>query len=516
MERVYLGDWLYNASIVGFLKINKDFWEIREGDFVSKDENILRFGDNYIEFDREIFRGFCKRHFDYAFNQYGRYNKTLETLKNLELTTKEENLKENFNILKEILTIKKLQELYGEIPRESRTNLESFRQTLKEILRIMEEKRDILWENDAKIYLSKIYGQKSFLQRTVNKDIYKRCYTDFEHKLLSGSNETEKIYRCVMCSRKAKKGTSFDTGLSTFYGLNEDAKNFLYNFRGKHSLCEICEIIYFCYFAGFTRLSTAGETVFFFVNSDTTVKELLRENLLLERVLNLEKRDLADFFTELIVNAEEMKAIYSLQNIQIVELKLSSIPKIHTLNLSKEKAELIKNSDLGKFSKLYYYVNDQKTSLVYEIIHMLLENRLSYSYLYFLIKVTAKEIKTNIRSYHIQQLTILITNFLKKVGGLEMNLEEREMWSMYYKGKDLAHSFKSAGAENKISAIAYKLLNALRVGEVNQFMNILFRTYMAVGKEIPSGFVKTLHDKNNFYSLGYSFLNGFMSEEKEE
>lgn len=516
MERVYLGDWLYNASIIGFLRINRDFWELREGDFVSKDENVLRFGDNYIEFSREIFRGFCKRHFDYAFYQYGRYNETLEKLKNLELTTNEENLKEKFKDLEKILTIKKLKELYGKDPKGAKKNLEEFRQTVREILQIMEEKRDILWENDAKIYLGKIYGQKSFLQRTVSKDIYKRFYMDFEDRLLSGSNKTEKNYRCVVCSRKAKKGIHFDTGLSPFYGLNEDAKNFLYNFNGKHPLCEICEILYLCYFAGFTRLRTAGETVFLFVNSDTTVRELLRENLLLDRVLNQDNRDLADFFTELIVNAEESKAIYSLQNIQIVELKLSSIPKIHTLNLSKEKAELIKNSDLRTFSKLYYFMNDYYTFLVYDIIHMILENKLNYSYLYFLIKATAEKRRTNIRSHHIQQLTVLISNFLKKVGGLEMNLDDRELWSMYYKGKELAHSFKSAGADNKISSIAYKLLNALRVGEVNQFMNILFRTYMAVGKGIPSGFVKTLQDKSNFFSLGYSFLNGFMSEEKEE
>jgi len=39
---------------------------------------------------------------------------------------------------------------------------------------------------------------------------------------------------------------------------------------------------------------------------------------------------------------------------------------------------------------------------------------------------------------------------------------------------------------------------------------------MAYGKEIPSAFVKTLLDKQTFYTLGYSFLNGLLGKEQEK
>lgn len=93
-----------------------------------------------------------------------------------------------------------------------------------------------------------------------------------------------------------------------------------------------------------------------------------------------------------------------------------------------------------------------------------------------------------------------------------MQVDEKELWNIYYKGQELAKAFVEQNAENKIPSIAYKLLNTLRVGDTSQFMNILIRTYMSVDKEIPSSFVKTLQDKNSFYSIGYSFLNGFLNK----
>lgn len=96
-----------------------------------------------------------------------------------------------------------------------------------------------------------------------------------------------------------------------------------------------------------------------------------------------------------------------------------------------------------------------------------------------------------------------------------MKISENDMWTIYYKGKGLADLLKSKNAENKIQSISYKLLNALRIGNTREFMDVLIRTYMAYGEEIPSSFVKTLSDKETFYALGYSFLNGLLGEENQ-
>jgi CRISPR-associated protein Cst1 len=74
---------------------------------------------------------------------------------------------------------------------------------------------------------------------------------------------------------------------------------------------------------------------------------------------------------------------------------------------------------------------------------------------------------------------------------------------------------KNANAENKITSIAYKLLNALKVGDVNQFMDTIMRIYLSYEIEIPSTFVKMMGDKEIFFPVGYSFLNGLLEREKE-
>lgn len=527
MEKIYLQDWLYNAGVVGFLKINRDLWEISPDGIKSKDENLLKIGENYIEIDRKIFEGFGKKFFDYAFNQYGRYERTLNTLNELKETTDQTNIKDNFDKLKNILEkYKKLKELYGDLPKEAGKNIDTFKVVVNQLIDTLEQNRDIFWENDAKIYLGKFYGQKSFLQKSMTKDLFKRFYEDFEESLLNNLNGKDKKYRCVVCERQAKKETFFDTGLSPFYGLNKDAKNFVYNFKSNHPICEFCEIIYFSAFAGFTTLNKLGKETYVFVNIDSTVEELLKENLLLEKILNKENKDLNEFFTELLINAEHQRATYTLQNISLIELEnlTSTMPKIHTINLSREKAELIKDLTRGsteednllkRLSKLYYKQNqnDARTSVVYEVLEMILENRLTFNYLYKLTKIYLDEkAESNVRPYHLQSLLLVIVKFLNKVGGVKMSIDDKELWNIYFKGKELAEAFKNQNAENKVPSIAYKLLNTLRVGDTNQFMNILIRTYMAVDMEIPSSFVKTLQDKNSFYSIGYSFLNGFLNK----
>ena len=97
-----------------------------------------------------------------------------------------------------------------------------------------------------------------------------------------------------------------------------------------------------------------------------------------------------------------------------------------------------------------------------------------------------------------------------------MNVEEKELWDIYKKGKELAKKLEDSNAENKIQSIAYRLLNALRVGNVNQFMDVLIRTYMAYRKTIPSSFVKIISNQQNFRSIGYSFLNGLLGNVENE
>jgi CRISPR-associated protein Cst1 len=561
MERVYLGDWLYNAGILGFLNINSHLWELRtvgdKKELISKDESLLRFGDNYIEFDRKIFEGFSERFFNYAFNQYGRYEnliklfkeyvsdlESLKAGKNLDYLnrkyfrsrvqnneTSQKVLVEIFDRFKKILQgFKLLKSKLGKLPskNEVRRNIELLINILQKAIEILERDKKEFWETDVQIYLRNIYGQKSFLNLNVNKDIFKKFYTDFEEPLRQNKVKKDKKFICISCiERKAKENTIFDTGISKFYGLNKDSVNFVWNFVPKLPLCEICEIIYFSYFAGLTPVQKDGRKIFYFVNSDSSVVDLVSENRLLMKVLNpdLTQNVLLDFFTQLVLKASYEKARFTLQNIAVLELDLNNetIPKVYSFNLSRGKAEFLKEQKnkeiLEQFSKSYYKIKDTKISILPEVIHLFLENKLYFDYLNKITKIFiayqggSRNYETNINPYRLQLLTLVISKFINEIGGKKMSVSEQEMWNIYYKGRKLAELLRNRNAENKIQSISYKLLNSLRIGNTSQFMDVLLRTYMAYGEEIPSSFVKTLQNKEDFYSIGYSFLNGLLGGE---
>lgn len=564
MERVYLGDWLYNAGILGFLNINSYLWEFKtigdKQEFKSKNENLLKFGDNYIEFDKKIFDGFSERFFEYAFNQYGRYENLIKIFK--EYIEDLKSLKNNVNLdylnKKYFYNKKEIEKMVEEIPieifdrfkkilqgfkllkdkldtipskNEMKIDVNSLINILIKAIEIMEKDKKEFWETDVQIYLRNIYGQKSFLNLSINTNRFKKFYNDFEELLKENKFKKDKKFLCISCmKRQAKKDTIFDTGISKFYGLNPDSINFSWGFNPKLPLCEICEIIYFSYFAGLTSVQKDGKSIFYFINSDTSIVDLVSKNRLLKEVLepNLSQNILLDFFTQLVLEASYEKAYFTLQNIAVLELDLSNeiIPKVYSYNLSKEKAQFLKElqnkESLKQFSKSYYKIKDTKISILPEVISLILENRLYFDYLNKILRIFMayqnglKNYETNISPYKIQILNLIISKFIKNVGGISMSVSEKEMWAIYHEGENLANTLRKKNAENKIQAIVYKLLNSLRIGNNQQFMDVLLRVYMAYGKEIPSSFIKVLQNKEDFYSIGYSFLDGLLSKQNKE
>jgi len=545
-ERVYLSDWLYNAGIIGFLKI------VTNDDIDS--ENSIEIGENYIEFDRSALQGFSSKYFSFAFNQYGRYYNILNTLeeflsdldkleqgdsnvihnlrKKYKISDKDKDeeilqvildrfkkILNGFKFLKENIKLPSKEEI-KEDPKKAIKGLLEF------AIKVMKDEYQEIFESDVQIYLRGMYGQKSFLNLTINKERLKKFYEDFEEPIVSGKIDHEKELFCVNCGRQAKKGAKFDTGISPFFGLNDDAINYAWNFDTSLPLCEICELIYFSSFAGLSP-SPRNDKTFYFVNEDSSVRNLYRANKLLNDVLKKDNNEnfLVDFFTELVLELEREKAEFVLKNIALIELNLSeeNFPKVYSFNVSREKARFIKENqtDLKTLARASYKVKDQGSYILTDTIQKILENTLDYGYLYWLEGISLSEQgKSNLYQIFfgyetLQTLNILIFRFLKNItkeGRKLMSLEEKEIWRMYAYGKELADVMKSRNAENKIPSIAYKLLNALKIGDVNVFMDVAMRTFMAYDMEVPSSMAKVLYNKEYFYPLGYSFLNGFLSK----
>ena len=521
MEKIYLGDWLYNVGIVGLLRINSHLWNVKDTKLISKDENLLKIGDNYIEIDRKIFDGFTDRFFDYAFNLYGRHERKLKRFKELLENLNDGIFKDVYKDFKrEIDGYTLLKNKLGDIKAE---NSQELKHLIEKAIRILEQDKEEFVESDVQIFLRDFYGQKSFLNKTITQDRKKKFYEDFEEPLKTNNNQKDKKLTCVICGeRPAKKDTNYDTGFSPVFGLNKDAVNFAWNFNTKLPSCDICEIVYFCYFAGLTELN--GK--YYFVNLDDSVESLmLANNLFKEEIEKSPENPFIDFFTEYLLRIKKSQAKYTLSNINFLETELKeTLPKVFSFNIDYNTAEFIEKNhkNLKSLSKSFFILPDKNKTRVYiltEFLNLILKKDLNYGLLYKIFKSIMQD-KAYVSNYNLQRLIIMYllykqNLYKQKVGGKEMGLEEKSLDDMYIKGKILLERLKERDAENKIQSIAYKLLNALKIGDTNQFMDVMMRVHMAYDLEVPELLIEVLKDKDNFYLLGYSFLNGLLKIQEE-
>ena len=533
LERVYLGDWLYNAGIVCFIKIISHGNEDQISQYVTIE-------DNYIEFDREKLKGFSEKFFKKALEQFGRYDSLIKDfndyLNNDEAnnTNKEkqlENIKRKLNF-----SLMKVKLKDRNIPLPDKKNLsnnpEILSETIVKVLEILNSDYKDFLESDTQIYLRNIYGQKSFLNPSCNKDRMKKFKEDFEDKITNEKNKKAK-HQCIICDRIAKADTYADTGIGSFIGLNYDSLNQLWNFTSKLPLCDICELIYFCSFAGFLDTSR-GKDILYFINHDSSVDDLKKDNYLLQKILDKNNRNnlLLEYFTEYYLKLQDQKSKNINKNISFIELNISNeiMPKVFSLQLSREKSNFLKDHyDLfNHLSKASYKTKDTSKYLLKEIIGQYLMDLLSYNYIYWLIKVYiySKEGKTNyyhayFNSFHLQNYLMIITLYNKiiRTGGKpmeDMDKFKKSVWFIHNKGKELTKKLKEQDADNKVSSIVFKLLSALRVGDKNKFMEVIARIYMTYKLDIPTTFVDGFIHTENFYAYGYSFVNGLLATDQKD
>ncbi|WP_028992566.1 type I-B CRISPR-associated protein Cas8b1/Cst1 [Thermoanaerobacter thermocopriae] len=534
-ERVYLGDWAYNAGIIGFIDIMLDGKDITS-------QNIITIGPNYIEFDRNSLQGFSDKFFKKAYQRYPRTdelidlgNKLLQRLENNDL---DKNLKQEVsNFKKRVEGFSKLKQLVDSrkltLPRNfNKTDAEQY---VSQITDLLNANKQGLIEDNVKTYLknaSSICGDRSFLNRNFKGELKKKFFDDFEGPIVNQTNRQDKNHDCIFCGlRPAKKDALLDTGLVSFLGANKDNKNFFWNFKPQLPICEICELIYFCIFAGLTEFRIGQTKKFYFVDRNTSVLELYQTNKLFMEMMSreeniLKEKGILNFINDYLLLKLKEESKFRLANIMFIEIDLTSsvTPKLYGFSITKQKAEFI-NSNFDIFKKITGSFIKFKDNNIYpfsEFMQKFMNNTLSFQFLSFLegqylsSQKPNSKINTNISPYRLQMYNILTYKYLRSIKRGGELMDEKWLWKMYFFGQELKKKFLSSKAENKIASLAYRLISALRIGDVNTFMNLIIRTYMSYNMEVPALFVSCINDRDNFCALGYSFVNGLLGSEKDE
>ena len=70
--------------------------------------------------------------------------------------------------------------------------------------------------------------------------------------------------------------------------------------------------------------------------------------------------------------------------------------------------------------------------------------------------------------------------------------------------------------DNRMKSITYKMTNALKTNNSGAFMDILINSYAYVGEPIPMHLVEALKDSEKLRTVGYAFVTGINSYEKDK
>ena len=371
--------------------------------------------------------------------------------------------------------------------------------------------------NEKKVSKSSINTIEKIMKE-INKNFIKKNKSIEDIKKYMDSLEV-----CEMCG--LYKGILDEYSESNFAPLGvstNNARNMFWNQAYVPSICDICKLILFCTPAGatYTRknyLINEENEFYLFVNMDTCINELFERN----NSLKAQKSEYSDSkdenpFNQLIksiVEENTLKSEWQLRNILFVEFKASIDSKkckINYFNIPTYLAKFFVKEN-KKIQSIYDY------KLKSNVLDLILKSK----DLKHLINNTLRNIvKSNLESnnksnisglscFNVVQLRTILNNYKRGV----YKMDYKKLRKIYESGCEIHDYYIDKNAKNKIEGITYKILNLIKVGNKNDFMQtILSPSEKTPPEEILQIFVE---EDLDFESVGYAFVTGLISGKYE-
>ncbi len=560
--RITTGNWVYNAGIVGFLRILNDKGlsysdVIKDSAIVITPKLLEGFGDAYFKRalknqcetlltikDQNKIREIFKK--ELGVDLVSIKDQYLSQIKVITISGKSFN-----EYSKELIIVidRYFSELLGIIENSGSKNTRSLETIKKKIDEAKKSKLDgVRNHNVFSNYFGNFYFNKSVLCNPKGKidriDGFNNKYVADATKTLKNQNRSGTV--CRFCNQnkieiKAKESKDlpvFNEGLFSISGISIDKfKNFFYNAIPDLFICNVCELIMLCSFAGLNRkprqLANSDKTDYIFVNMPS-LELLLRENDALQGFYENFTSAIKDTVYEhvlkdIILKAQSKKSQWALQNIFFVELKTSARkdagkPVFKYFHVGKDIAELFVNES-NTISKIRGRLNLQKDAwidLKTECIKLLLEG----DNLYPLAGKNLKEALSNGKAHAYNSFVLAYLQAAKKQINLSYIKGGNSMDSKKVYGI-LAQQFFNRGKEDfndlrewpidKKQRLSYRLLSLVRMGKYAEFYETLMKLYINLGKPMPESFLGLLntHDTIDFEAKAYAFMTGFLQDSSQ-
>lgn len=337
---------------------------------------------------------------------------------------------------------------------------------------------------------------------------------------------------CVMCGDTELLTSTYSEGNFVPLAVSSDnMKNFFWNQNVKMPICDVCKLILFCIPAGMSSISKTyrevelgnpvykEKEVYSFINYDTNIQQLYNINFMLSANSKQDK-SMENPYQKVIVDiVEQEKKLteWKLNNIFVIEFDAEYLAysRMEYFNIKEYVAKFF-----TKYSKqLLSVITDYKYKL--QIVDYILKNK-DINYL-----INDKIRETIVNGYENgfnSFLAIQTRNTLNKLkkGDRKMEKEEieksnKKLYALYSMGVAIHEELKYKKELNKLEGYTYKMLNSIKAGNKNEFMDIVIRLNIAMGKDVSPIFLEVMQDGElDFGSIGHSFLAGLVSNKYEK
>lgn len=394
---------------------------------------------------------------------------------------------------------------------------------------------DVLEQNVELEELSK-YINNALEKNKISDDI-KKVYKNINKKYIEKGKPIEDIKKyineqvigeCTLCENHNLLTSNYTEGMFIPLAMSsENAKNFFWNQDINLKVCDMCKLMLLCSPVGISNITKIEKDVkemkesniLSFVNIDTDVKTLLKTNNILQETSKRGKKyeNPYVYLIQDIVEQNKQISSWQLDNIFIVEIdsEYRKKSRLYYFNIKRNVARFL----VQYSNKTLNLISDRKYKI--QIVDDLLKNKdLKYT-IYEKMHNSIKENKDDTFNNLLAVQSRYIINLLKKEGeNMDIEKNNKKIYAIYKNGNEIHDILKARREESKLDSYVYRMLNSIKNGNKQDFMDLVVRIYLMMEKDVPAIFIELLQeDTLDLETIGYSFLIGLISnkyEKKEE
>lgn len=379
-------------------------------------------------------------------------------------------------------------------------------------------------------YINCFWDGKSFLLRAnASKDMKSVFDVDFSEpfRRYAAADHKKAKDMCIDCAGKidAKEKVSIAFMKDQADDLTRKRSAF-WNCKVDAYLCPACAFVYSLAPLGFTL---AGRT-FVFVNMNQNIDLLLRANSpdgKMEINLKREEKERYASWIARTINLLLQEKDRELGNIQVIARGMGESDRYTFDVISKDILKFLNDksirNDLEQLGRYPYVKTGREYWNVHEtVILNLLRYHNQYEVIGKLLKMALEGEGFLFKASFVYDIQLRSSLARKKDKTMNTGGEVMNRYAVRERGYELRNALLGAKGTSDnvcIRGTIYQLLNALSVGNVEHFMEVIMRVYCSTRLQVPDAFIEFLKDRDTFTEYGYAFLLGLQGshyEKKEE